>query len=101
MRIKKIIIVFLLVITFTLTGCTQYVKDGKGGIVKESTTGQSLVSNILCQPTEKKIINNYEKHDVNIKKLPTCQEFKPSDGGYEGILRSTMNLSPGFGAKLH
>ena len=90
---KKIIIVVLLVLTLTLTGCTKYVKDDKGGIVRESTTGQSLVSNILCQPTDEKIIKNYTDHKVKISKLPTCEEFKPSNGGYEGIW-STLFIKP-------
>ena len=90
---KKILIVVLLVLTLTLTGCTKYVKDDKGGIVRESTTGQSLVSNILCQPTDEKIIKNYTDHKVKISKLPTCEEFKPSNGGYEGIW-STLFIKP-------
>lgn len=93
MCIKKILAVFLLVLTLTLTGCTKYVKDDNGGVVKESTTGQSLVSNILCQPTDKTIIKNYTKHDVKISKLPTCPEFVPADGGYEGIW-STVFIKP-------
>ena len=93
MQIKKILIVILLGLTLSLTGCTKYVKDDKGGVVRESTTGQSLVSNILCQPTDSKIIKNYEDHDVNISKLPTCSNFTPANGGYEGIW-STLFIKP-------
>ena len=90
---KKILVIFLLVITLTLTGCTKYVKDDKGKVVKESTTGQSLVSNILCQPEDKTIIKNYEKHGIKVEKLPTCPSFTPADGGYEGVW-STVFIKP-------
>ena len=93
MHKKKILVVLLLVMTISLTGCTSYVKDDKGGVVKEPTNGQSLVSNILCQPEDPTIVKTYEKHDVNIDKLPTCPKFTPADGGYEGIW-STIFIKP-------
>ena len=89
---KKTLIVILMVLSLTLTGCTNYVKSDKGGIVK-SSTGQSLVSNILCQPEDEDMVKLYKENDVNIKKLPSCEEFKPSDGGYEGIW-STLFIKP-------
>lgn len=90
---KKILILVLFCLIISLTGCTKYVKTDKGSIVKEATTGQSLVSNILCKPTDTKILSNYKKHDVNINKLPVCSEFTPSSGGYEGIW-STLFIKP-------
>ena len=92
MRNKKIIVVLLLVMTLSLTGCTQYVKDD-GKVVKESTNGQNLVSNILCQPENKDVLKTYEKHEVNVDKLPTCPKFTPASGGYEGIW-STIFIKP-------
>lgn len=89
---KKILIIFLLVITLSLTGCTKYVKDD-GKVVRESTTGQSLVSNIICQPEDPKIVKKYEKYGVKISKLPSCSSFTPSDGGYEGVW-STLFIKP-------
>ena len=82
---KKLFIVILLVMTLSLTGCTHYVKNSDGGVVRDKETGQSLVSNILCQPTDENMTKLYEKNKVKIDKLPTCAEFTPADGGYEGI----------------
>lgn len=90
---KKILIVLLVVLTLSLTGCTKYVKDDSGKQVRESTNGQSLVSNILCQPENESIIKSYKKYDVKIDKLPKCDEFVPADGGYEGIW-STLFIKP-------
>lgn len=92
MHNKKIIVVLLLVMTLSLTGCTQYVKD-EGKVVKEPTNGQNLVSNILCQPENGDVIKTYEKHEVDIEKLPTCPKFTPATGGYEGIW-STIFIKP-------
>lgn len=93
MHNKKLLIVLLLLVTFSLTGCTQYVKDD-GKVVKEPTNGQSLVSNILCQPDpDSKITKTYEKHEVDIESLPTCNKFTPASGGYDGIW-STVFIKP-------
>ena len=93
MNKKKILVVILLVMTLSLTGCTKYLKDDKGQVVKEPTTGQSLASNIICQPENKDVVKTYEKHEINIEKLPTCTKFTPADGGYEGIW-STIFIKP-------
>ena len=90
---KKIFIIFLIFLTLSLSGCTKYVKGDKGAAVTEPTTGQRLVSNILCQPEDKSIVKTYEKYDVKIDKLPTCDKFVPADGGYEGIW-STIFIKP-------
>ncbi|MBR2833649.1 MAG: YidC/Oxa1 family membrane protein insertase [Bacilli bacterium] len=92
MRGKKILVILLLVLTLSLSGCTKYVKDDKGGVVRGSN-GQNLVSNILCQPTDSKMIKIYKENDVKINKLPTCPNFKVSSGGYEGIW-STLFIKP-------
>ncbi|MDD3305293.1 MAG: YidC/Oxa1 family membrane protein insertase [Bacilli bacterium] len=82
---KKSKILILLLIVFSVTGCTTYLKDDNNKNVIYETTGQSLPENILCQPIDKEVIEIYEKHDVNIKELPKCTEYSLSDGGYEGL----------------
>ena len=74
MRGKKILVVLLLILTLSLTGCTKYVKSDNGGIVR-SDNGQNLVSNILCQPEDKDMRENYEKNKVKIDKLPKSSLF--------------------------
>lgn len=83
---KKVCLFFaLLCMTMCLSGCTTYLKDDKNQVIKEATTGQSLVSNILCQPTDKNVIKTYEKNGVDIESLPKCSEFTPAAGKYNGI----------------
>ena len=83
-KTKKIVVLLLLIIL--LTGCTKTLtKDDKP--VKNPTTGQSLTENILCRPTDEETIKIYEenKDKVDISKLPECEDFKVTSGGYEGI----------------
>lgn len=82
-KINKFFILFLIVLS--LTGCTTLLKDKDNQPVKNPETGQTLTKNILCQPTEKKTLEQYKKYKVNIKKLPKCDEFSVTSGGYEGI----------------
>lgn len=84
---RKKIAMFMVIglLTFSLSGCTTYMKDSKGNPVKETTTGQTLASNILCKPTNKNVIKTYEKNKVDIDKLPECSEFTPTSGTYGGI----------------
>ena len=93
MKSKKVLIVLLLIMTLSLTGCTKYLRDDDGRAVREQTNGQNLVSNILCQPENKDVIKTYKKNDVNIEKLPKCEKFTPASGGYEGIW-STVFIKP-------
>lgn len=79
---KIILIVLMLLIT---TGCTTTLTDKDKNAVKNPETGQSLTENILCQPTDKKTIEIYEKYKVDIDKLPECDEFKITSGGYDGL----------------
>lgn len=90
---KKKLIVLLMIVTLSLTGCTTYIKDKKGSPVKEPTTGQTLAKNILCQPTNKNVIKTYEKYKVNIDKLPTCSKFTPASGKYHGLWE-TLFIKP-------
>lgn len=86
---KKFIMFLLIsILTLSLAGCTNYVKDKKGMTVKEPTTGQTLVSNILCKPTNKNVLKTYKKYKVNVNKLPTCLKFTPSSGKYNGLWES-------------
>ena len=82
-KFKKLTILAMSV--FLLTGCAKNLTDENKKVVKIVETGQSLVSNILCQPTDSKAIELYEKYNVDIKSLPKCNEFKITSGGYEGI----------------
>ena len=82
---KKRIIILLLIITL-LTGCTKTLTNGDKP-VKNPATGQSLTQNVLCKPTNEETIKIYEenKDKIDISKLPECEDFKVTSGGYEGI----------------
>lgn len=82
---KKILIILMLILVLPLTGCTQYVKTNDKKIVTNEENGQRLVSNILCQPTEKDMYDLYKNNGVDIDSLPKCSEFKVSSNGYEGL----------------
>ncbi len=88
MNYKKILVVIVMVLTLSLTGCTRYVSD-EGKNVREETTGQNLVANILCKPEDKNVLNTYKKYEkegnYDISELPSCSKFTPASGGYEGI----------------
>ena len=84
---KKNIIrtVILMCCAFCLTGCTKYLEDEKGQSIKNEETGQILTENILCKPTDKKIIEIYENFNKTVKKeenkillneLEDCSEMK-------------------------
>ena len=93
MKKKFVILVCLFIVCFSLTGCTKYVKDKKGSMVKEPTTGQTLASNILCKPTNKNVLKTYEDNNVNISKLPSCSDFTPVSGKYSGLW-NTLFIKP-------
>ena len=87
---KKKFVILLLILVFTLTGCTKYLQDdNKKRIVNEST-GQSLPSNILCKPESSELLEIYtkydEKLDVPLEKLGDCAELKYYDAdNYNGL----------------
>ena len=56
-KISKIII--MIVLLFSLTGCTKILKDENKKVVQNEETGQNLTENILCRPTNEKVINLY------------------------------------------
>lgn len=85
---KKILIILLLVIA--VTGCTQVLKDNKtkkAAFYENDSVKITLYENILCQPTDKGLIKEYKKYkkQVDITKLPKCENFKISDSKYDGI----------------
>lgn len=83
---RKIIIVLLLaMLVIPVTGCTTYLKGSDGKNVQNKETGQNLVKNILCKPSDQDMISIYKDNNVNIDKLPQCSSFTPVTGGYEGI----------------
>ncbi len=85
----KIFIIGLLLIL--CTGCTQTLKDGKKVITNEET-GQTLTSNILCQPTEEQLYNTYSEYDeklqVSLEDLPQCATFTPNKLKYKSLWES-------------
>lgn len=92
-HIKKISV--LLIVMVLLTGCTKQLtyknKDNK----QENVTveGVTLTANILCQPTDPEVIKKYEQYKpidkdgkkIDYKTLPTCDDYKITSGGYEGL----------------
>ena len=85
---SKKILFLLAIILFLTTGCTKTLKDSNKKVVTNPETGQSLTENILCRPTNEKIIKLYEDNGVDIKILPKCSNFSLTTGGYEGLWNS-------------
>lgn len=79
---KKIILVLISV--FMLTGCTTTLKDKDNKTVVNTETGQSITENIICKPTDESVIKIYEENGVDIKDLPSCNNFNPVSK-YEGL----------------
>ena len=82
---KKKLIVLLAFLTLTMTGCTSYLKDDSKKIVKNEVTGQNIVKNILCQPTDENTLKVYKEYKIKVDNVPSCDKFKITSGGYEGI----------------
>ena len=74
-NLKKIII--MLICIFLLSGCTKTLKDKDKKVIVNKETGQSITENIICKPTNEKVIEIYEKKKLNISKLPSCKKFTP------------------------
>ena len=85
---KKLVLLLLLV--FLVTGCTTQLKDGNNKAVKNPTTGQTLTKNILCQPEDEETRGLYLANNLNIEELPKCENFSPTDGGYDGVWSSLI-----------
>lgn len=89
---KKKLVVLLAFVTLLMTGCTKYVKDDKK-IVRNEVTGQNIVENILCKPTLESTLEKYDEYKIDLKKVPNCDKFKITSGGYEGIW-NTLFVKP-------
>lgn len=84
---KKIIIILL--ILFSLSGCTKRFNV----VIDENKNEQkSYVSNILCKPETKELIEIYKANDkkltIKYEALPKCSNLKINSGGYEGLWTS-------------
>ena len=87
-KFKRILLLFLLV--FVLTGCTHALKDPKSKKIifyENNSVKITLNENILCQPTDKGLVKEYNKYkkQIDITKLPKCENFKISDSNYDGL----------------
>lgn len=84
---KKILILFL--VLFTLSGCT---KRFNVVINEEKNQQKSYVSNILCKPETKELVDIYKNNDkkllIKYEDLPKCSNLKINSGGYEGLWTS-------------
>lgn len=58
--------------------------DNKCTLAKKNQTGQNLTKNILCRPTNKDVVEIYQKYGVDVDKLATCDNFKLFSN-YEGL----------------
>ena len=85
---KKLVLLLLLV--FLVTGCTTQLKDGTNKAVQNPTTGQTLTKNILCQPEDEETRGLYLANNINIEEMPKCENFSPTDGGYDGVWSSLI-----------
>ena len=84
---KKRKITILLLCLFLLTGCTKMLKDKDNKVVKNEITGQTITENIICKPTDESTLKIYEEYEVDIDKLPACDNFTPLSN-YEGLWTS-------------
>lgn len=82
---KSKLLILILLVLFLTTGCTKTLVDKDKKAVVNKQTGQNLTENILCKPTDKTTIEQYQKNKVDITKLPDCKDFKVNSGKYEGL----------------
>lgn len=81
MKKNKLLILVLAVLLTTGCGNNNYIKDDKGKVVINETTGQNLQKDIYCKPAKNtetyKLYEKYEDQlDIKLSKLPECSEFK-------------------------
>jgi len=72
---------------FALTGCTKILKNEDNKIVKNEETGQTITENIICKPTNETTLKIYEENNVDLSKLPSCENFNALTN-YEGLWTS-------------
>ena len=86
---KKIRVFLLALMVVLLTGCGSAIKNKDKKVEIYKPTGQTLQNNILCKPTEKDLIELYNKYDkqlkVSMKKLPECKNFKITSNKSSGL----------------
>ncbi len=85
---NKIKILLVLLLLLLATGCTTTLTDKNNKPIKNPETGQSLTKNILCQPKDKETIKIYKENKISLEKMPSCENFKITSGGYEGLWNS-------------
>lgn len=118
---NKFLFIVLMIMILTLSGCTKNLKNADGKVVVNDRTGQTLPANIMCAPTDeenlklyrdtkKELEDKYSKQleegeiskkeyekkinsIVDVDKLVSCDEFKVTSGGYEGIW-NTIFIKP-------
>lgn len=93
-KIKKITQICLLsIFILSVTGCTKYLKNEDGKAVQNTTTGQNLPSNILCQPTDTETLKSYEEYNkqakkdkqIDINSLEKCEDLHILGTKYDGF----------------
>ena len=86
---KKFKVALVLLVILLTTGCGSSVKDDKKKLVVYKETGQTIQNNILCKPTNEKLLELYTKYDkqlkISIKKLPECKNFKITSNKSSGL----------------
>ncbi|MBQ6840876.1 MAG: YidC/Oxa1 family membrane protein insertase [Bacilli bacterium] len=83
MKRNKVLSIILVLVLLLTTGCgsDNYIKDAKGKVVINETTGQNLQKDIYCKPSKDteayKLYEKYEDQlEVKLNKLPECEDFK-------------------------
>lgn len=92
MKNKVLKIIFMIIMVFSLTGCTKYLKDENKQVIKNEATGQNLPQNILCKPEDETILGIYEDYNettknekVDLEKLSVCKNMPIKSDNYEGL----------------
>lgn len=86
MKNKKTKTLLILLMVILTTGCTKTLQNPETKkAVTNPTTGQSLTENVLCKPKDEETLKLYKEYKVDVEKLPECENFKVTSGGYEGL----------------
>lgn len=95
MKKNKLLITFLVIVIFSLTGCTKQLEGADGKVVTNSSTGQVLPSNILCAPSDPEIIELYNqtREDLLAKHKKDYEEGKISKKEYKERVENTIDIS--------
>ena len=84
---KKNKLLILLLCLFCLTGCTKTLKNSENQVVRNEETGQTITENVICRPKDENTLKIYEEYEVDMEKIPSCEEFTPLSN-YEGLWTS-------------